>query len=314
MVKIGVLGVGGISTAHINSWLSLEGAELAAICDIRPEQMEKWKGVRHYTSFDDMVKNEELDIIDICLPTYLHAEYSLKAMNLGLNVLCEKPISLHPEDVRKIYEAAAKNKVNFMIAHCLRFWPEYIRLKQVCDCGEYGKLISGSVSRLGNRPGWSWDNWMADEKRSGLVPFDLHIHDLDFLVYCFGKPKDYRLFRAKRPEQDFLSVTYDYGDFFITGEASWYAACHPFKSGFRFQFEKAVLAFENGKLTEYLLNGEKKEFEASESPESGNAGIPSSNAYFNEIEYFKNCVENRVFPDVVKERELKDVLDIITTF
>jgi predicted dehydrogenase len=93
---------------------------------------------------------------------------------------------------------------------------------------------------------------MMDEKRSGLVPFDLHIHDLDFMVYAFGMPKVSRQFRSKRPEQDFISVSYDFDGFSINTEASWYATCYPFTAQFRFQFEKAIVANENGKMKIYL--------------------------------------------------------------
>ena len=71
MLKVGLIGVGAISGAHINGWADCPGAELVAVCDIRPEQLEKVEGVNKYASFDEMLDNEELDIVDICLPTFL---------------------------------------------------------------------------------------------------------------------------------------------------------------------------------------------------------------------------------------------------
>ena len=93
---------------------------------------------------------------------------------------------------------------------------------------------------------------MMDEKRSGLVPFDLHIHDLDFMVYAFGMPKVAYQYRSKLPNQDFISLSYDFGDFSINTEASWYATCYPFTAEFRFQFEDALVANENGKMVIFL--------------------------------------------------------------
>ena len=104
MLKVALVGVGGISGAHIPAWEKREDAELTAICDIRPEQMEKYPEKRHYTDFDEMLEKEEIDILDICLPTYLHADFSVKAMEKGINVICEKPISLKKEDVKRVYE------------------------------------------------------------------------------------------------------------------------------------------------------------------------------------------------------------------
>ena len=80
MLKIGLVGVGGISGAHIPAWEEMENAQLVALCDIRPERMEKYPDKRHYTDFDEMLEKEEFDIIDICLPTYLHADFAVKAM------------------------------------------------------------------------------------------------------------------------------------------------------------------------------------------------------------------------------------------
>ena len=125
MLKVAVVGVGGISGAHIPAWEEMKDAKLVALCDIRPERMEKYEGKRCYTDIDELLKNEELDILDICLPTYLHADVACKAMDLGINVITEKPISLKNEDVERVYACAEKNNVKFMVAQVLRFWPEY---------------------------------------------------------------------------------------------------------------------------------------------------------------------------------------------
>ncbi|MBO5857039.1 MAG: Gfo/Idh/MocA family oxidoreductase [Clostridia bacterium] len=189
MLKVAVVGVGGISGAHIPAWEDIKEVELVALCDIRQERLDQYPKKRHYHDFKEMLEKEEIDILDICLPTYLHADYAIMAMEKGINVICEKPISLKEEDVERVYSTSKKNNVKFMIAQVLRFWPEYELLKEIFDTQKYGKLLSGTMTRLGCYPKWSWDGWMMDEKRSGLTPFDLHIHDLDFMVYAFGAPK-----------------------------------------------------------------------------------------------------------------------------
>ena len=189
MLKVGLVGVGGISGAHIPAWDKREDAELVALCDIRPERMEQYEGKRHYLDFDEMLANEELDILDICLPTYLHADFAVKAMEKGINVICEKPISLNIDDVDRVYGTAERMKVKFMVAQVLRFWPEFEYIKELYENKKYGKLLSGHMYRLSSMPRSSWDGWMTDEKRSGFTPYDLHIHDLDFMVYAFGKPE-----------------------------------------------------------------------------------------------------------------------------
>lgn len=311
MLKVALVGVGGISGAHIPVWEEMENAELVALCDIRPERMEKYPDKRHYLDFDEMLDKEEIDILDICLPTYLHADFSVKAMEKGINVITEKPISLKEEDVARVYDTAKKNNVKFMVAHVLRFWPEYEVLKEIYDSKKYGKLLSGTMIRLGGYPKWSWDGWMMDEKRSGLVPFDLHIHDLDFMVYAFGLPKVVYQYRSKLPNQDFISLSYDFGDFTIDSEASWYAVGYPFTAEFRFQFEDAVVSNENGKMMIYLKDDKIIDLSQEAEGDTGDINLPKSNAYANELHYFVDCVENNKSVDVFKPEELECVLKIL---
>ncbi len=311
MLKVGLVGVGGISGAHIPVWEEMDNAELVALCDIRPERMEKYSSKHCYTDFDEMLEKEEFDIIDICLPTYLHADFAVKAMEKGINVITEKPISLKEEDVERVYSTAEKNGVKFMVAQVLRFWPEYVLLKEIYDSKRYGKLLSGTMIRLGGIPKWSWDGWMADEKRSGLVPFDLHIHDLDFMVYAFGMPEVRHQFRSKRPDQDYISLVYDFGEFSINSEASWYAPDYPFAAEFRFQFEDAVVTNEKGKMTVYLKDNTVIDLSQEAEGDTGSINLPKSNAYANEIIYFADCVLNNKPVDKFKPEELSCVLKIL---
>lgn len=309
MLKVGLVGVGGISGAHIPAWQSMEDVELVALCDVRPEQMTRYPELRQYTDMDDMLAKEQLDILDICLPTYLHADAAVKAMERGIHVLSEKPVSLKAEDVHRLYETAKRNNVRFMVAQVLRFWPEYIYLKEIYDSGRYGKLLSGRMARLGHMPGWSWDNWMKDESRSGLVPFDLHIHDLDFMVYTFGKPKQVSSFRARRPDQDVFTAVYQFDGFYVDSEATWYAAPYPFHATYRFQFEKALIVLD-GALTVYEVDG-KTFTVGADGGETGGIELPPTNAYANEIRYFADCVKAGRDADRVKEEELETVVKIL---
>ena len=309
MLKVGLVGVGGISGAHIPAWQSMEDVELVALCDVRPEQMTRYPELRQYTNMDDMLAKEQLDILDICLPTYLHADAAVKAMERGIHVLSEKPVSLKTEDVHRLYETAKRNNVRFMVAQVLRFWPEYVYLKEIYDSGRYGKLLSGRMARLGHMPGWSWDNWMKDESRSGLVPFDLHIHDLDFMVYTFGKPKQVSSFRARRPDQDVFTAVYQFDGFYVDSEATWYAAPYPFHATYRFQFEKALIVLD-GALTVYEVDG-KTFTVGADGGETGGIELPPTNAYANEIRYFADCVKAGCDADRVKEEELETVVKIL---
>lgn len=311
MLRVGLIGVGGISAAHIPAWNAIEGVELVALCDIRSEQMEKYPDKHQYVDFDEMLEKEDLDILDICLPTYLHADYAIKAMEKGLHVLCEKPISLNEEDVERVYATAKRMNVNFMVAQVLRFWPEYVLVKELYDTQKYGKLLSGFMRRLSEKPSWMWDDWMSDEKRSGLVPFDLHIHDLDYMVYAFGEPNEVKSNRVRRPEQDFINAVYEYPDFFITSEASWYGCPFPFAAGFRFVFEDAIVSYEAGKCVIYENSGNIIDLTEEAEGDTGSINLPKSDAYGEEIRYFVDCVQKGIFADRVKPQELSAVIKIL---
>lgn len=315
MLKVGIVGTGGISRAHIPAWNAMAETELVALCDIRPEQMAEFPEQRHYTDFSEMLAKEELDILDICLPTYLHVDYAVKAMEQGIHVICEKPIAFREEDVDRAYNAARRNGVCFMIAQVLRFWPEYCLLKDIIDSERYGKLLSGYMCRLGVRPLWSWDNWMMDKERSGMVPYDLHVHDLDFLVYALGEPANVVQHRSQRPEQDYIANVYEYPDFFVTAEAAWYAAPMPFGAGFRFQFEEALVIYTGGVCSVYCNNGDVLDLSAAVAGnvDAGEVNLIQSDAYANEIRYFTDCVLENRFPDRVKQEELKTVIRILNS-
>ena len=314
MLKVGIVGMGGISQSHRKAWLQMPDVKLAAVCDVRPEKVEEAAaetGAKAYTDFDAMLAAEKLDILDICLPTFLHAEHAIKALNAGIHVVTEKPVSLERDDVARIYEAARANDRRFMVAQVLRFWREYVALKEAIDTGKYGRLLSGSMSRLGNTPKWSWENWMRDGNRSGLVPYDLHIHDLDFLIYALGKPVSTVCHRARGEGQDYFSCVYEYPGCFVNAEAAWYNCDYPFQASYRFQFEKALMEFKGGKLTIRLAGGGEETLPEEAAIGDNGINLPSTNAYFNELRYFTDCVLAGVPCDRVRQEELEAVLDII---
>lgn len=317
MLKVAIVGLGGISKGHVDAWQKLPNAKIIALCDIRPEQLTKpheRTGAVCYEHFDKMLEKEHIDVLDICLPTDLHADYAIKALEKGIHVLIEKPISLKYEDVERVYSTAEKHGVKVMVAQVLRFWDEYVYLKELVDKKTYGKVLSGFVERIGTTPRWSFQNWMTDPARSGLVPFDLHIHDLDFLVYTFGPPKGSKKYRARTANQDYIHVVYEFDDFFISADSAWFYKDVPFHSGFRFQFEHALVIYKDKQLKIIPEDGET--FIVTGAPSGTESGInlPATNAFFNEIEYFAQCVIEDKATDRVKKEELQIVLKNLLDF
>ncbi len=188
MTKIVIIGTGFIGDQHANAIKNEESLELVAIVDVneqRAKEMAEKYGVSYYTDAKEMFEKEKVDMIDICLPTFLHEEYVLMAAEYGVHVLCEKPITLTLESMDNMIEATKKAGVCFMVAQVVRFWPEYVEIKKRYDNGDFGDVKMVYAARLSQHP--MWTQWHKDPNKGGGGLFDLHLHDIDFLRHIFGE-------------------------------------------------------------------------------------------------------------------------------
>ena len=198
-LRAAILGFGGMGHCHAAQYAKQKNVRLVAVCDIDQKQLETaemsinlgntgktdMSSLNKYLSYGELIKNEALDFIDICLPTDLHAEYSIRALKDGFNVLCEKPMALNVRDCDKMIAAAEKSGKLLMIAQCLRFNRDFEYVRETVKNGSLGKLIRLSLHRAGGMPG----GWFRDVSRSGGALMDLHIHDLDYVLSLLGKPQ-----------------------------------------------------------------------------------------------------------------------------
>jgi predicted dehydrogenase len=186
-----------------------------------------------------------VDVVDITLPTYLHAEYAIRAMQAGKDVICEKPMVVCSADAKKMLATAKKTGRRLFIAQCIRFGPAYATARDIIQSQKYGDVRSAVFTRLSATPTWSWNNWLHDPTKSGKAALDLHIHDADFILYLFGKPKSVfsRGCGSKQKGFDHIVTTYNYGGTsLIVAEGAWeYAPTFKFSMTFRIAMEKATL-------------------------------------------------------------------------
>ncbi|MHC4396913.1 MAG: Gfo/Idh/MocA family protein [Planctomycetota bacterium] len=263
MLKVGIVGFGFMGRMHYQSWKDLGDAQTVAVCETNPNVVEDsakavgnfegaaadvdFSTLKLYTDFEKMLSEVEMDAISITLPTYMHAEYSIKALKAGVNVLCEKPMALNTADCEKMIAAAeASGKVLF-IGHCLRFSPAYARVKEFVADQTYGKVVTAMFQRLGSIPTWSWENWFLDEQRSGGVVLDLHIHDTDYVQYLFGMPHAVSSFQGKDSNGQVAHIITHYhydDDKLITAEGGWAAMpSFEFEESFKVMLEKATAVY-----------------------------------------------------------------------
>ncbi len=299
MLKAVLAGVGGMGSVHFNVYKNMKNVELTAVCDVRRDILkEKTAGmnIKLYSDFNEMIKAEKPDIVDICTPTYQHKDMSIAAMKIGANVLCEKPMALSAEDCRAVIKTAEKTGKLFMAAHVVRFMNAYIYLRNTIKSGKYGKLLRLDMKRASGIPRWSWENWMLDREKSGHVVVDMMIHDIDFVQDIFGLPQDIKgVYYNMKNMTNYASFDYIYDGFTVSAETGWYNPDVPFAAGYFALFENGFVELK-GALYDC---GEKVDFDNAKTTGETDINISDVDGYDAEIAYFADCVRNGKTPDMV---------------
>lgn len=301
MIKVAVIGIGGISAVHLPAYKLLENTTLVAAADAEVEKARKKVGgsVPVYDSIDVLLEQEDVDMVDICVPTFLHKEIALKAMKQGKHVLCEKPMAMTAEEAQEMIDAAKENKVNFMVAHVIRFWEEYEYLKNVYDSKQYGELLEADFYRYSGKSNWSWNNWLLQKEKGGFVELDLHIHDVDYIRYLLGEPNTVKSTRKENEFMEVIEVHYEFeNDAMVRSESGWFGTEYEFNAGFRVVFEHAMLEYKAGILKLFEEGKKSVELQLAKEDNLVDTGININAAkpYFNEIKYFTDCIEKKEAP------------------
>ncbi len=306
MIKIGILGMGGMGWFHASRIAQIPTAQLVAIADIRPERLAAERAVQiniansaapidlsalaRYDDASRLIAESGVDVIDICLPSFLHARYAVEALQAGKHVLCEKPMALSVAEAEQMLAASRQAGRKLMIAQCIRFWPEFRFLRDCMQEAKFGKLISLNLFRISGRPIWSWENWMLDAQRSGGALYDLHIHDVDFANFLLGMPA--ALHASRRVSEpaglfDAIHATYEYaGGPQVHIHSGWGQAQIPFHAGYEAWFEHGFVRLDPSRQPALAV------YEHLTTVEGKPAVYEAGDAYYNEIAYFLNCVQN----------------------
>ena len=294
MLKVGLIGCGFMGAMHANCYKNIEGVELVAFADLRKEKAEELAvgtNATIYSDGKDLIANADVDIIDVCLPTYLHAEYAMAAMDKVKYVFVEKPVALTVEEGKAMMEKSKATGCQVQVGQVIRFWDEYVELKKIIESGVYGKVVNANFRRISPRPEWGWKNWLLDDTLSGGAGQDLHIHDVDYVLSLFGEPKNFYSVKSNQGEKNsYVNTIMQYADFVVGVEGTWdMPGSYPFTATFRVVFENAVVENAGGKFMLYTkdcaseIKIEKKEL-AGEAYKGGN--VSDLGGYYNELVYF----------------------------
>lgn len=322
MIRAGIIGLGFMGKMHFRCYNALKNVKVTAICDTDENKFTQttgtagnisgaekpldFSGITFYTNFDKMLKEADLDVVSITLPTYLHCKYALKSLNAGVNTFCEKPMAMNVSECEKMIDAAKKNKKLLQIGHCIRFWPEYAKAKEIIDSGKYGKVLAATFQRMSLTPTWSWDNWLLDGKRSGGASLDLHIHDSDYVQYLFGMPKEVFARGVKGPSGDYdhIMTNFLYKDKVVTAEGGWIMKKgFGFEMSFNIMLQHATISYDCTRSPAFKI-----------APDKGDVIIPQvakGDGYSREIEHFIKAASGKSVPQIITPKGSLDSVKLL---
>ena len=248
---------------HWLAYQQITGVQVAAICeqdakrlagdwtDIQgnfgpPGEHVDLEGIATYQDLDDLVNDDSLDFIDICLPPSFHLKAIEAAAKAGKQVFCEKPLALNLNDCDLANQACQRGGVSLLVGHVLPFFPEYQIARQEIASGKYGELLGGHFKRVISDPTWLTHFYDPDKVGGPLI--DLHIHDAHLIRLLFGMPNEVTSIGRTRNSV----VSYCDSVFRFDNPDVCVSTCsgvinqqgRPFTHGFEIHLERATMHFE----------------------------------------------------------------------
>ena len=262
-VKFGIVGCGRIAQRHAEHIENL--GTLVAVCDVvkeKADQMaEKYNAKAYYKIEDMLAAGNEMDVVSIVSPNGLHAEHSIKALNSGFHVLCEKPMAISVNDCGEMIKAAEKNNKRLFAIKQNRFNPPIEAVKKVIDEGRLGKIYSVQLSCFWNRNEDYYSNsWKGTKDMDGGTLYTQFSHFIDLLYWMIGDVKEAKAIIENYAHEGII-------EFEDTGVA--------------------ILKFHNGAIgtVNYTVNSYGKNMEGSLTIFAEKGTLKIGGQYLNELEY-----------------------------
>ncbi len=232
---------------HARSALAIDGAQVVAVAAVPLDEataLAKECGAR-VASAEEICAADDIDLVIVATPTYLHAAHAIAAARGGKHVFCEKPLARTLADAEAMVRACDQARVTLAVGHVVRFFPEYRQAKELLDAGTLGRPAIVTMTR-GNFAVGSARGWYLDEDKSGGVVLDLMLHDLDTIRWWFGEPSRVYAKRFKGNaglEYALATIRYDERPI-VQVEASW-AEHAGFRTGFELRGDRGMLVHDS---------------------------------------------------------------------
>jgi predicted dehydrogenase len=308
MISVGVIGLGMMGLTHLDVYSKRGDVKVVAISDADPARLSgahraagniagqaegsfNFETVAKHADGMQLVNDPQVELVDICLPTTMHFEFGKAALKAGTHMLIEKPLARTAREAMELARIAANSNGLAMCGLCMRFWPGWSWLKDAITRREFGRVLSASFQRLASHPGGPI---YSSGALSGGAILDLHIHDTDFVQYCFGPPRAVisRGYSKVTDAIDHVVTQYVYDDVpLVTAEASWcLAPGYGFTMQYLVNFEHATAIFDLSEPQPLTLvrDGRREP-----------VLIPPGQGYEYEIAYFLECMSEGRKPETV---------------
>lgn len=269
MLNIGIVGVGFMGWIHFLAIQRSEQLKLKAICSRDAKKRAgDWRGIQGnfgppgeevdltgvaaYESLDELLADDSIDCVDLCLPPHVHYEAALKSLRAGKHVFLEKPMALKANECEEIVAVAESVGKQVMVGHVLPFFPEYVHARKLIDSGEYGALLGGTFKRVISDPQWLDDFY--DAERVGGPLLDLHVHDAHLIRLLFGMPTEVASVGRMRGDVVAYCQTqfgFENKDLVVSATSGVInQQGRPFTHGFEIHLERATLHYEFAAITD----------------------------------------------------------------
>lgn len=268
MIRVGVIGYGTMGQVHSQAYQELDSAELVAVADQDPKkqkQIHEELGVKAVSNADEIFQDDSIDLVDICVPTYLHADMIAKAVESGKHIFCEKPLARSLEQGKKILTLTERYDKKVGVGHVVRFSPEYVAARKSILQGEIGRAAVARTFRGGSQFPQGWQDWYADFDLSGGVILDLVIHDIDYLRWVFGEiervyAKSTRGRTSAKLEHTMIVLRFKNG-VIAHVEGSWTNYPGQFYTAFEFSGDEGMISFDSRKTAPIVQVSTKQDRE-----------------------------------------------------
>ncbi|HLJ13208.1 MAG TPA: Gfo/Idh/MocA family oxidoreductase [Bryobacteraceae bacterium] len=320
-MKLAVLGLGFMGSMHLKALKQVPDAEVVAVCssDERklagdlsgiqgniggPGERLDFSRVKKHRTLESALADPDIEAIDICLPTHLHAQVAIEAIRAGKHVLVEKPMALDAAACQRMIDEARQHNRVLMTAQVLRFLPPYQALREALQTRGVGLVRSALFRRRCAAPAWS--KWLSDAGLSGGGVFDLLIHDIDICLHLFGTPDAVTAtgFEAMETGIDLITAQLFYahgGVAVITG--GWH---HP--KSYPFSMEYTVVG--DGGTVEYSSAGREPTLYRADG-EAEALRLRELDGYAAELAYFVECAKNSRAPELCSPEESAEAVRLM---